>query len=250
MAEPAPASTQPLDGGRALDVLANGEMVKVHGLMPGSSNYTLLATVRYNGSKVLVVYKPARGERSLWDFPQGSLALREVAAYTVCQALGWSFVPPTVLREGEYGLGAVQLFIDADFESHYFTLRDHNRFLFQQVAAFDIVVNNADRKAGHCLRDQMGQIWMVDHGLTFHPDNKLRTVIWDFAGQPIPEQILTDLRCLQAGLAECSDRWLKQLARLISRTELNVFRRRVDRLLSAAHFPTPGPGRNVPYPPI
>jgi hypothetical protein len=250
MAEPAPASTQPLDGDRVLDVLANGEMVKVHGLMPGSSNYTLLATVQLDHTPMLVIYKPARGERPLWDFPQGSLALREVAAYAVCQALGWSFVPPTVLREGEYGLGAVQLFVDADFEAHYFTLRDHNRFLFQQVAAFDIIVNNADRKAGHCILDQAGQVWMVDHGLTFHPDNKLRTVIWDFAGQPIPEQILRDLRCLQTGLTEGSNRWLRQLAHLISRTEMNVFRRRVDRLLNAARFPSPGPGRNVPYPPI
>jgi hypothetical protein len=250
MAEPAPASTQPLEVGRVLDVLTNGEMVKVHGLMPGSSNYTLLASVQYDSTAVLVIYKPARGERPLWDFPQGSLALREVAAYTVCQALGWSFVPPTLLREGAYGPGAVQLFIDADFEAHYFTLRDQNLFLFQQVAAFDIIVNNADRKAGHCLLDQAEHIWMVDHGLTFHPDDKLRTVIWDFAGQPIPERILTDLRCLQASLNESSNRWLKQLARLISRTEMNVFRRRVGQLLSAARFPTPGPGRNVPYPPI
>jgi uncharacterized repeat protein (TIGR03843 family) len=248
MAELAPASTQPMEVGRALDVLVNGEMMEVHGLMPWSSNYTLLATIRFNETSVLAVYKPTRGERPLWDFPRGSLAMREVAAYTVCQALGWNFIPPTVLREGLYGPGAVQLFIDADFESHYFTLRDQHTFLFQQVAAFDVIINNADRKAGHCLLDQTGHVWLVDHGLTFHAEHKLRTVIWDFAGQPLPAAILADLCRVQANLGEASTPWLTQLARLISRSEMELFKRRLGQLISDGQFPAPGPGRNVPYP--
>jgi uncharacterized repeat protein (TIGR03843 family) len=246
-----PNQTHPVAAERILDFLTDAEMAESHGLMPWSSNYTFLATLVCDDTPMLVVYKPSQGERPLWDFPPGTLALREVAAFLVAQALGWDFVPPTVLRDGLFGPGAVQLFIDAHFESHYFTLRDENISLFQRVTAFDIIVNNADRKAGHCLRDREGHIWTVDHGLTFHPEDKLRTVIWDFAGHTIPDDILLDLHRLQDSLEQdsaCS--LLAQLSRLLSDLEIEVFCYRLRRLVAARRFPMPGPGRNVPYPPI
>jgi len=239
---------QPIAAGRVLEALAQGEMAEVHGLMPWSSNYTFLTTLRFEDVSLLAIYKPVRGERPLWDFPQGTLALREVAAYLVCQALGWDLVPPTVLRDGAYGPGAVQLFVDADFEAHYFSLRERHAHVFQRVAAFDVIVNNADRKAGHCLLDQAGHIWVVDHGLTFHPEPKLRTVIWDFAGQPIPADILSDLRRLQASQVCPESTWLEQLAELISQAEIEAFRKRLEHLVTAGRYPLPGRGRSVPYP--
>jgi hypothetical protein len=231
-----------------LDVLLGGEMIEVHGLMPWSSNYTFLVTVCHGDVRALAVYKPSQGERPLWDFPHASLALREVAAYLVSQELGWEFIPPTVWREGQYGPGAVQLFIDADFSQHYFTMREQNAAIFQQVAAFDVITNNADRKAGHFLRDAEGRIWVVDHGLTFHPQPKLRTVVWDFAEQPIPEQILSDLRQLQSILRDPGSRLMTQLSGLISQMEVKVLRRRIGHLVRAGHYPSPGAGRSVPFP--
>lgn len=239
-----------VDEERILNLLARGEMEKSHGLMPWSSNYTFLVTVRDADTEALAVYKPRRGERPLWDFPEGSLALREVAAFHVSRALGWDFIPPTVLREGFLGLGAVQLFIETDPESHYFTLRDEYVPVFQRVAVFDYIVNNADRKGGHCLRDQDGRIWTIDHGLTFNIDYKLRTVIWDFAGQPIPDDILEDLCCLQQALNQPSSPIQSELASLITEREIDRFRLRLDRIIRAGTFPSPGVGRNIPYPPI
>lgn len=234
----------------ALGLLAAGEMEEAHGLMPWSSNYTFLVTVRRENIQAMAIYKPCQGERPLWDFPDGTLALREVAAFHVGRALGWNFIPPTVLREAFLGLGAVQLFIEADLEEHYFTLRDEHVPTFQRVAAFDYIINNADRKGGHCLRGKDGHIWTIDHGLTFHHEHKLRTVIWDFAGQPIPDDILEDLVALQNTLKQPSSPVLSQLAVLISKRELKMFRHRLDWIIAAGTFPVPGAGRNVPFPPI
>ena len=136
---------------------------------------------------MLAVYKPQAGEAPLWDFPDGTLGQREVAAYTLASALGWPSVPPTVWREGPEGPGSVQAFVDADFEEHYFTLRSAFAEQFRRVAAFDLVANNADRKGGHCLlvRDT-GVVWLIDHGVCFAVEPKLRTVVWDHAGEPVP----------------------------------------------------------------
>jgi len=235
---------------RILKLLTQGDMLKSHGLMPWSSNYTFLVTVRNGELETLAIYKPCQGERPLWDFPDGTLALREVASFRVSHALGWELVPPTVLREGFLGPGAVQLFIEADPEEHYFTLRDRHRHVFQRVAAFDYIVNNADRKGGHCLIDKEGHIWTIDHGLTFHPEPKLRTVIWDFAGQPIPDDILADLKRLQQILDRRPSPLIDELKPLITDREIEMFRRRLDRLVAGGLFPLPGAGRNVPYPPI
>ena len=247
---PRPADPPGLSAQDIFDILLNGEMTEAHGLMPWSSNYTFLVTVRHGEVSMLAVYKPVQGETPLWDFPQGNLALREVAAYMVSHALGWDFVPPTVLRDGRYGPGAVQMFIDHDFNEHYFTMREQGATLFQYVAAFDIITNNADRKAGHFLRDAQGRVWAVDHGLTFHADPKLRTVVWDFADQPIPQDILDGLRRLLAALRGPASPLLTQMARLISEVEIKILRRRVGQLVRTARFPLPGPGRSVPFPPL
>ena len=233
---------------RIIALLAQGEMEAL-GLLPWSSNYTFLTTVRDASLQCLAVYKPQRGERPLWDFPQGTLCLREVAAYLVSQALGWSFIPPTVLRDGPQGLGSVQLFIDAEPEAHYFTFRDEHVPELQRIALFDCLTNNADRKGGHCLRGKDGRIWAVDNALTFHTDHKLRTVIWDFAGQPIPEDLLQDLMAFRDRLAQ-SDLLVETLSRLLAAEEMEALKQRLDVLLKRATFPEPGPGRHVPWPPI
>lgn len=231
-----------------LGLLAAGEMVEAHGLMPWSSNYTFLVTVRRDELETLAVYKPAQGERPLWDFPHGTLADREVAAYLVSTALGWDFVPPTLVREGLYGPGAVQVFIQADFEQHYFTLREAHIPVFQRVAVFDALINNADRKAGHCLLDKAGQIWVVDHGLSFHVEDKLRTVIWDFAGDPLPDDLLADLQRLEQELNSSRSVLLSGLTQRIAPDEIKMFRCRLENLIASAHFPRPGSQRCVPYP--
>lgn len=245
-----PIQPRVVNGERILDLLTQGEMLEAHGLMPWSSNYTFLVTVRHADVETLAIYKPCQGERPLWDFPTGTLALREVASFHVSRALSWDFIPPTTLREGFLGLGAVQVFIDADPEAHYFTLRDDHVSVFQRVAAFDYIVNNADRKGGHCLKGRDGHIWTIDHGLTFHPEYKLRTVIWDFAGQTIPGDIRADLSRLQQLLSQTSSPLVAKLARLITGHEIEMLKRRLDRLIASGQFPSPGKGRNVPFPPI
>ena len=179
-------------------VLADGT-IEVVGRVAWSSNAALLVTVAMNDAEILAVYKPQRGERPLWDFPDGSLCRRETAAFVVSDALGWGIVPSTVLREGPYGIGAVQRFVEHDPDEHYFTLLEENIEQFTRFAAFDIVVNNADRKGGHCLRElATDHIYGIDHGLTFHAGPKLRTVIWDFAAEPVPADLLADLASVRA----------------------------------------------------
>ncbi len=174
-------------------VLTEGEM-EVHGRIAGSSNATLLVTCRFGADELLAVYKPARGERPLWDFP-GGLFRREVAAYELSEALGWGLVPETVARaEGPFGPGSVQRFVHEDGTSHYFTLRDEPRWhpVLRQLCAFDVVVNNADRKSGHVLLAE-DRLWAIDNGLCFNRLDKLRTVIWDFGGAGLEEPVLEDL---------------------------------------------------------
>jgi uncharacterized repeat protein (TIGR03843 family) len=233
---------------RIITLMVQGEMEAL-GLLPWSSNYTFLTTVRDASRQCLAVYKPQRGERPLWDFPHGTLCLREVAAYLVSQALGWAFIPPTILRDGPHGLGSVQLFIDAEPEAHYFTFRDEHIPELQRIALFDCLTNNADRKGGHCLRGKDKHIWAVDNALTFHTDHKLRTVIWDFAGQPIPKDLLQDLMAFKDHLAQ-SDSLVEALARLLAVEEVEAVKQRLDTLLKRSTFPEPGSGRHIPWPPI
>ena len=230
--------------------LLTGQM-ELQGLMPWSSNYTFLTRlVGLNNMELLGIYKPGQGERPLWDFPDFTLSHREYASYLVSRVLGWPGIPPTVLRDGPHGEGSVQLFIEAEYEAHYFNMRDNPAFTdaFQKMALFDFVVNNADRKGGHCLKGKDGQIWAIDHGLTFHTDPKLRTVIWEFSEAPIPAERLADLVRLQ-DLLENSDLG-RVMAEVISPKEVEALKRRIRRMLKLGKFPTLQSAHNVPYPPI
>lgn len=233
---------------RILRLLSEGQ-IEIEGLIPWSSNATLLVTVHDEEFSTLGVYKPQRGERPLWDFAYGTLGMREVATYLVSEALGWGFVPPTVLRQGPRGLGSIQLFIHAPDDAHFFAVQEDASYCadLQRLAAFDVVVNNADRKAGHCLIDQQGRLWAIDNALTFHEEPKLRTVIWDFAGQRLPESILADLEQLRPVLAEGGS-LAGALEQLLSEEEMTALRRRLERLIRRGRFPEPGPGRSVPWP--
>jgi uncharacterized repeat protein (TIGR03843 family) len=233
---------------QVLSVLSQGEM-EVNGLLPWGSNYTFLVEITHEGIRLPAVYKPARGERPLWDFPDDTLFKREVAAYVVCEALGWGFVPPTVGRDGAEGPGSVQFYVDADPENHYFNFTEEQKQQLKHVAAYDILVNNADRKGGHVLLDRQGELWAIDHGLCFHTDPKLRTVIWDFAGQPIPPEITEAIRCFRKELTPSTELH-SLLGRLIAPDEIAALRRRADWLIAAECYPQPGSGRNYPWPPL
>ena len=196
----------PVEGGgsnRLLELLGGGELT-LAGLIPWSSNYTFLGEVSLGDESAPVVYKPIRGERPLFDFPRNTLAKREVAAYVVCRALGWDLVPPSVLRTGPHGRGSVQLFVNVDQDAHFFTFHDDPAFhhVLRALALFDLIANNADRKGGHCLRAGDGCIIAIDQGLCFHAHDKLRTVIWDFAGEPFPADLAADVTRLELDLAD------------------------------------------------
>lgn len=235
---------------RVLRLLRDGEM-DMEGLMPDSSNYTFLARISDEDLQGLAIYKPQRGERPLWDFPRGTLCRREAAAYLVSEALGWNIVPPTVLRDGpEYGIGSVQLFIDADQQEHYFTLRGSDHAAFKRIAAFDLITNNADRKGGHILKDRDGRLWGIDHGITFHVEPKLRTVIWEYAGQAIPDELIADLQRLNDQLENPDTPLTTAVSQLLARPEVEALRRRVERVLRRPRYPEPVGGRSMPWPPI
>ena len=226
----------------ALGLLTRGE-VTVKGRLPWSSNATFLVDLSLDSVTTLAVYKPQRGERPLWDFPLG-LFKREIAAYHLSEALGWGLVPPTVRRDGPLGDGSFQLFVPADFEQHYFTLREdpaHHPAL-KRICVFDLLANNADRKGGHCLLGPDGRIHAIDNGLTFHTEPKLRTVIWDFGGEPIPEEALGDVRRLVgAGLPAA-------LAGLLDAAERDALLARVRALLADGRFPVDPGGGRYPWP--
>jgi len=224
------------------DVLLRGELT-LKGRLPWSSNATFLVEATLDDTTALAVYKPARGERPLWDFPAG-LFRRELAAWLLSEALGWDLVPLTVEREGPYGEGSLQRFIAADFEQHYFTLREnaahHPRL--QRICAFDLVANNADRKSGHCLLGEDGAVYAIDNGLCFHVEPKLRTVIWDFGDEPLPLEVRGDLQRLAAGpLPEA-------LGELLAPAERQALLKRARALVRAGRFPVDSGGHRYPWP--
>ena len=229
------------------DLLAHGEMRECW-LAPVGSNYTFYAILT-NGThrQCRVVYKPRRGEAPLWDFPDGTLHLREYAAYLLSEALGWGFVPPTTVRDGSYGIGSVQLYVESDPRANYLTLRDIHRDEMLRLCTFDVIANNADRKASHCLLGTDGRIWAIDHGITFHSQPKLRTVIWDFAGASVPQWILEDLSRLLERFEE-PEGFREQLTFVLRRREVEAFRCRVEALLEHPVFPLPGLRWAVPWP--
>jgi hypothetical protein len=222
---------------RAAEILREGH-ADVLGRMPWSSNATYLVNLSLDGDEMLAIYKPQRGERPLWDFPRGTLHRREMAAYEVSQALGWDIVPDTAVRDGPAGIGMMQRFVEHDPDEHYFTLLAEHPGEFRRMAAFDVVINNTDRKGGHCLRAaRHGQIFGIDHGVSFHAQWKLRTVIWDFAGEPIGAGVRGDLVGLLDAL--CTGSLRDRLRDLLDRYEIDALRARTEHLLAAGVLPEP-----------
>ena len=228
-------------------LLNTGKIAVVEQVAWGS-NFTFVVQIEGEDGEIPAIYKPARGERPLWDFPQGSLADREVAAYLTSQVLGWEFVPPTVLRkDAPAGPGSLQLYIDVDPERHYFTFSQEEKGRLRPTVLFDSLINNADRKSGHILLDGDDHLWLIDHGLCFHDEQKLRTVIWDFAGEPIPDELLDRVRVLLDQLVSEIDIY-NDLSHLLTKIELHKFRERIERILQSPVFPSPGMDRPYPWP--
>ena len=226
------------DDERTREVLSEGAL-EVHGRIPDSSNATLLVTARLGADEVLAVYKPERGERPLWDFPPG-LWRREVAAYELDVLLGTDCVPLTIARDAEYGPGSVQRWVHEEGVEHYLTLRGEDRLAewFRALAAFDVVANNTDRKSGHVLLED-GRCWAIDNGLCFHVDDKLRTVVWEFAGDPIDAARLERLTAIAEGEVDV-------LRGLLDPEEVAATQRRAAQLAQAGVLPEPDEGGHYP----
>ncbi|CAL9379823.1 hypothetical protein SUDANB58_01030 [Streptomyces sp. enrichment culture] len=262
-------------GAPAADLLARGELT-VRGRIREASNAALYCTVTHEGREAACVYKPVAGERPLWDFPDGTLAGREVAAYEVSEATGWGLVPPTVLRDGPYGEGMCQLWIETEPEAEILALvegeepgpgwkaigfaevaegrtallvhADDERL--RRLAVLDAVINNADRKGGHLLPAAEGRLYGIDHGVTFHTEDKLRTLLWGWAGEPLTEEAVAVLGGLREAL-EDGGALAVRLAGLITPAEIGATRARVDALLASGVHPEPG-GKwpAIPWPPV
>jgi uncharacterized repeat protein (TIGR03843 family) len=229
---------------QAGDLTLEGEFL--HGY-----NYTFLVQVTYHGEKLRAVYKPQEGEQPLWDFPKDTLAHRETAAFLVSEALDWALVPPTVFRpDGPFGPGSVQLFIAHDPNYHYFTLKKKDFQRLRPVVLFDLLINNADRKGSHLLFDADDHLWLIDHGLCFNVEDKLRTVIWDFAGQPIPSHLRSDIDRLKARLEPPSE-LNAALEEHLASEEIAALLARAERLQAMECFPAPPQDRRAyPFPPL
>ncbi len=238
---------------QALELLEKGDIDTEFGILRWSSNYAFLVAVCAGDLKMNAVYKPQKGERPLWDFPDGTLCYRERASFLTSHELGWMIVPPTALREGPRGLGSVQMFVQHDPTINYFSFNDNPGTLkpaLMRIAAFDAIINNADRKGGHCLLDPMNHLWGIDHGISFHSAHKLRTVIWDYAGQPIPDALLVDLDRVCCVLDDVTSSYRQEMSKLLSAIEIRAFQNRVRTLLKTRKYPLPGPGPNYPWPPV
>jgi uncharacterized repeat protein (TIGR03843 family) len=232
----------PDDDAAVARTLRQGEITMI-GRMPWSSNATFLCEVHCGPDERRAIYKPERGERELWDFPPG-LHRREVAAYELSTALAWDLVPVTVGRDGPYGYGSLQDVVDADFAEHYFTLYEEEAHhpALRRMCAFDLIGNNTDRKSGHVLLARDGRIRGIDHGLMFHREFKLRTVIWEFGGEPIPDDVRGDLQAFVAGGLP------QALAELLDPFERDALLARTRAVLDAGCFPLDGTGRRYPWP--
>ncbi|MEO3975363.1 SCO1664 family protein [Streptomyces sp. CAU 1734] len=263
----------------APDLLTKGELT-VRGRVAEASNAVLFCSVSLGGEEASCVYKPVAGERPLWDFPEGTLAQREVAAYEISEALGWHLVPPTVLRDGPHGEGMVQLWIDTDTGEHpaaeLLALVDAEEpgegwkavgladvgegrtallvhaddARLRRLAVLDAVINNGDRKGGHLLPAPDGALYAIDHGVTFHTEDKLRTLLWGWAGEPLTEEALSALGALGAALAEGSG-LSGRLAELLTPGEVEAVRGRVASLCRTGRHPVPsGQWPAIPWPPL
>jgi hypothetical protein len=242
--EPRTFNSTSLPEDDALTMLATAEIAGSE-LVPWGSNYTFAVLLSAaDESEHLAIYKPRAGEAPLYDFPEGTLYLREVASYQLSRMLGWNIVPPTIVRDGPHGEGSVQLYVaPADDEEHPTRYWGRRSPEIERMVLFDYITNNADRKIGHCLRDSAGKIWGIDHGLTFNEYPKLRTVLWQFAGREISQPLIEDLARIELewNLFEAA------LKPFISEIELDSFRNRVNRMARGGCYPELDPRRNVPY---
>ena len=299
---PPSCSEVPMNNNIATSTALESGTIEVLGRLPFSSNFTFLVEVAYSNTLQRAIYKPQQGEEPLWDFQSG-IYTREVAAYRLANALGWPNIPTTIVRpDGPYGIGSLQQFVDADFEQHYFTLKDKTRYqyAFMAIATFDLIANNADRKSGHCLLlisndpdgnklvdpeehdpsgtsqrgtdqpaaydhatdkrwhgnaseyrtgstsdDANSVIWAIDNSLSFHVEPKLRTVIWEFGGQPIPDHFLDDIE----RVANQDSSLLDEIAGgLLTRSEVAALRNRMRDLVEMPKFPEIVSQRQYPWP--
>jgi uncharacterized repeat protein (TIGR03843 family) len=243
--------------------LEKGE-ISLQGQFLLGSNYTFLVKVNHEGREFSAVYKPMRGEQPLWDFPEASLAGREVAAYLVSQALGWGLVPLTVLRDGPFGPGSLQQYVEYNPNYHYFNFKPADKARLRIVALFDLLVNNADRKGSHVFfQKRTRRLFAIDHGLCFHAEDKLRTVLWDFAGEPFPEELLESLRSLRARTLRQPFDKLRvtaqgvagdlsaDLGAYLTPEEVAALGSRLEALIARPVFPLPPQDRRAfPYPPL
>lgn len=259
----------------AAELLARGELT-VRGRIREASNAALYCTVSFDGEDAACIYKPVAGERPLWDFPDGTLAQREVAAYEVSEATGWGLVPPTVLRDGPYGEGMCQLWVEVTPEAELLALVDGEEpepgwkaigfaevgegrtallvhaddERLRRLAVLDAVINNADRKGGHLLPTGEGRLYGIDHGVTFNAENKLRTLLWGWAGEPLTREAADVLEGLRKDLAE-GGTLTARLAPLITGAEIDATRARVGALLASGTHPEPsGQWPAIPWPPV
>ena len=227
-------------------LLETGEAVSCD-LVPLGSNYTFLVCLQSEeGEQLKAIYKPRKGEIPLWDFPGGTLHQREYASYLLADALGWRFIPKTIIRDGPHGMGSVQLYVEHNPRAHYFTMSEEHFDELRRICLFDLLTNNADRKAGHTLLGDDGQVWGIDHGLTFHPFPKLRTVIWDFADEPVPAPLVDDLRGLGTRI-DRSDETVAPILEVLDPKEVEALCLRLEAILNNPVFPDPS-NAHLPWP--
>jgi uncharacterized repeat protein (TIGR03843 family) len=235
--------SSPMSAGRRLELLATAE-VDIEGRMPWSSNATFLVNLLVEGEQLgQAIYKPLRGERPLWDFEPG-LHRRELAAYRLSEAMGIDLVPPTIIRDGPHGEGSLQWFVDADHQQHYFTIYEAREDLhpaMREIALFDILANNTDRKSGHVLIDGDDHLWGIDHGLCFAAEFKLRTVVWEFGGEEIGGELL-------AISAQIADHVPLDIAALLVDAEVAAIQERAQWVVEHRVFPVDSTGRRYPWP--
>jgi uncharacterized repeat protein (TIGR03843 family) len=234
-----------MDEAATLELLKHGQ-VQIEGRLIDASNATLYCEVTANGVSIAAVYKPVAGERPLWDFPDGTLASREVAAYEVSRHTGWDLIPPTVMRDGPAGPGMLQAWVDTDEAVDPLELIRSQHPDLRRIAVLDAVINNADRKGGHLLPTTDGSVRGIDHGVTFSTEDKLRTVLWGWRSQPLTDEAVAVLQVLAAAVTSALG---QTLADLLSRSEVSATVRRLERLLTERRHPEPSPDwPAVPWP--